>query len=61
MTDFYELHNVLDEMKTKEADIVHSINNQITYVQGVAQNSKINADAVIKLVNHCKKRNGSIT
>jgi hypothetical protein len=36
-------------MKAKETDIVHSLDNQLTYVKGVAQISKVNADAVKNL------------
>jgi hypothetical protein len=36
----------MDEFKSKEADIVHSLANQLTYMKRLGQNTWINTDAI---------------
>jgi len=46
LSDLYQLHRTIDELKSKEADIVHSLPNQLTYVKGLGRNTQINTDAI---------------
>jgi hypothetical protein len=46
LADLSQLHGTIDELKSKEADIVHSLANQLTYVKGLGQNTRINTDAI---------------
>jgi len=46
LSDLDQLHGTIDELKSKEADIVHSLANQLTYVKGLGQNTQINTDAI---------------
>jgi hypothetical protein len=41
-----QLHGTLDELKSKEADIVHSLANQLTYVKGLGRNAQLNTEAI---------------
>jgi hypothetical protein len=49
VADLHELHSTLGKLKPKEAGIVHSLANQLTYVKGVAQNTRIITDAITNL------------
>jgi len=46
LSDLKQLHGAIDELKSKEADIVHSLASQLTYVKGLGQNTRVNADAI---------------
>jgi len=46
LSDLNQLHGTIDELKSKEADIVHSLANQLSYVKGLGQNTRVNADAI---------------
>jgi hypothetical protein len=46
LSDLNQLHGTIDELRSKEADIVHSLANQLTYVTGLGQNTRINTDAI---------------
>ena len=46
LSDLDQLHGTIDELKSKEVDIVHSLANQLTYVKGLGQNTRINTDAI---------------
>jgi hypothetical protein len=46
LADLIQLHGTTDELKSKEADIVHSLANQLTYVKGLEQNTRINTDEI---------------
>jgi hypothetical protein len=35
LSDLNQLHGTIDELKSKEGDIVHSLANQLTYVKGL--------------------------
>jgi hypothetical protein len=46
IADLHNLHVTLEELKSKEAVISHTLNGQMSYVKGVALNSRVNSDAV---------------
>jgi hypothetical protein len=46
LLDLDQLHGTIHEVKSKEADIVHSLANQLTYMKGLGQNARINRDAI---------------
>jgi hypothetical protein len=49
VADLYKLHTNLEELKSKEADISHSLSNQLTHIKGINLNSRINSDAIVNL------------
>jgi hypothetical protein len=49
VADLHNLHVTLEELKFREADIAHALNGQMSYVKGVALNSRVNSDAVANL------------
>jgi DNA repair exonuclease SbcCD ATPase subunit len=53
LSDLNQLHRTIDELKSKEADIVHSLASQLTYVKELGQSTRVNADAISKNVHHC--------
>jgi len=40
LSDLNQLHGTMDELKSKEADNVHSLANQLTYVKGLGRNTQ---------------------
>ena len=46
LSDLGQLHGTIDELMSKEADIVHSLANQMNYVKGLEQNTRINTDTI---------------
>ena len=46
LSDLDELHGTINELKFKEACIVHSLANQLTYIKGLGQNTRMNTDAI---------------
>jgi len=49
LSDLNQLHGTIVELKSKEADIVHSLASQLTYVKGLGQNTRVNADAIANM------------
>jgi hypothetical protein len=49
LSDLDQLHGTIDELKSKEADIVHSLASQLTYVKVLGQNTRINRDAIANM------------
>jgi len=47
--DIQELHSIFDDLQTKNADIVHSLENQLSYVKRLDKMTAINADAIANL------------
>jgi hypothetical protein len=47
----HSLHGTLEDLKSKEAVISHSLNGQISYIKGIALNSRTNSDANANLSN----------
>ena len=39
------LNDMINELRLKNDDLVHSLTNQLTYVQDLSTSTKINADA----------------
>jgi len=50
-----QLHGTIDELKSREADIVHSLASQLTYVKGLGRNTRVNADAISNMSTSVKK------
>ena len=50
-----QLHGTVDELKSKEADIVHSLANKLTYVKGLGLNTRVNADAIANMSTIVRK------
>ena len=45
MSDVHLLHDVVTDLQLKNTEIVHSLENQLTYVKTLSTSSKINAEA----------------
>jgi hypothetical protein len=43
------LHETLDELKSKDVDIAHSLANEVTYVKILDHTVRVNADAILNL------------
>ena len=43
------LHETLDELKSKDVDIAHSLVNQVTYVKSLDHTVRVNTDAILNL------------
>jgi len=43
------LHETLDELKSKDIDITHSLANQVTYVKSLDHTVRVNSDAISNL------------
>ena len=48
-SDVHLLHDVVNVLQQRNADIVHSLVNQLTYVKDLSTTSKINVDAIANL------------
>jgi hypothetical protein len=55
LSDLNQLHGTIDELKSKEADIVRSLENQLTYVKGLGQNEHLSLEAVSNMSTIVKK------
>jgi nucleotidyltransferase/DNA polymerase involved in DNA repair len=49
VTDLHQLHRTIDELKSKKADIVHSLPNPQTYVRGLDHTTRINTGVISNL------------
>lgn len=49
IADLHHLHLTLDELKSKDADIVHSLANQIIYMRTLDHTARVNANAIANL------------
>ena len=49
VSDLHMLHETLDELKSKDVDIAHSLANQVTYVKSLDHTVRVNADAILNL------------
>jgi hypothetical protein len=56
LADLNQLHGTLDELKSEEADIVHSLANELTYVKGLGRNAQLNSEAVSNMSTTVKKK-----
>jgi len=43
------VHDVVNDLQQRNADIVHSLANQLTFVKDLSTTSKINAEAIANL------------
>ena len=48
-SDVHLLHDVVNDLHQRNADIVHSLANQLTYVKDLSTTTKVNADAIVSL------------
>ena len=48
-SDVHLLHDVVNELQQRNADIVHSLANRLIYVKDLSTTSKINAEAIANL------------
>ena len=46
LSDLDQLQGTINELKTRDADIVCSLANQLTYVKGLVHNTRIKTDAI---------------
>jgi len=49
-SDVHLLHDVVNDLHQINADIVHSLANQLTYVKDLSTTSKVNAEAIANLL-----------
>jgi CII-binding regulator of phage lambda lysogenization HflD len=50
ISDIHQLHITLDEQQSKDADMVHSLSNQVTYVRKLDHVARVNSDAIANLL-----------
>jgi len=49
VSDIHELHCVLDDLQNRNSDIVHCLENQLTYVKKVADTMLLNTETIANL------------
>jgi hypothetical protein len=49
VSDLHMLHEKLDELKSKDVDIAHSLVNQVTYVKSLEHTVLVNSAAILNL------------
>jgi hypothetical protein len=49
MSDICQLHDILEELKSGDTDIVHSLSKQLTCIKKLGATSEINIDAIADL------------
>jgi hypothetical protein len=49
VTDLHMWHDTLDELKSEDVDIAHSLTNQVTYVKRLEHTVRVNYDAILNL------------
>jgi hypothetical protein len=49
VADLHMLHDTLDELKSKDIDIAHSLANQVTYVKRLDHTVRVYSDAILNL------------
>jgi len=54
LTDLHSLHETLDELKSRNSDIAHSLSSQISYIKNLDSTVKINAAGIANLSNIVK-------
>jgi len=54
LTDLHLLHDTLDELKSRESDVAHSLSSQIGYIKILDSTVKINAAGIASLSNIVK-------
>jgi len=54
LTDLHSLHETLDELKSRDSDIAHSLSSQISYIKNLDSTLKINAAGIENLSNIVK-------
>ena len=55
VTDINSLHEAIDKLKSNNADISHSLTDQITYIKKLDAANKINSNAIANLSDIVKK------
>jgi len=54
LTDLHSLHETLDELKSRDSDIAHSLSSQISYIKNLDSTVKVNAAGIANLSNIVK-------
>jgi len=54
IADLHQLHLTLDELKSKYADIVHSLPNRTTYMRNLDNTARVNTNAIANLYSTAK-------
>ena len=49
IADVHQLHKTLDNLQSKNSDIVHSLADQVTYIRKLNSITNINTDAIANL------------
>ena len=49
IADVHQLHQTLDQLKPRNADIVHSLSDQVTYIKGLDHVACINTEAITNM------------
>lgn len=49
VSHWHTLNETLDELHTKNADTAHSLGKQVTYVQNLDRNVRVNSNAILNL------------
>ena len=45
----HQLHQTLDQLKSRNADIVHSLSDQVTYIKGLYLVARVNSEAIANM------------
>jgi len=54
-SDVMRLHQTIEELETKDADIIHSLENQMTYVKNLDLSSRLQTQSIANLSTVVKK------
>jgi hypothetical protein len=60
ISDIHELHNIFDNLQPKNADIVHSLDNQLTCVKKLDTVAAVNTDSIMNLSSITKSENRTL-
>ena len=54
LTDLHSLHETLDDLKSRNSDIAHSLSSQISYIKNLDSTVKVSAAGIANLSNIVK-------
>jgi hypothetical protein len=55
MSDLHGLHEILRELEIMNKDVAHSLEHQLTFVQKLDCNVRVNSDAILNLFSILKR------
>jgi hypothetical protein len=49
LVDIHQLHQTLEQLKSRNVDVVHSLSNQLTYINGLDHVARVNTEAIANM------------